>query len=75
MLHKCREAISLARQEGAQSGDVEVDGAYFGGYVKPANDRSERTDRRRKINQSRKGQVVIAVREREGRTLTTVAAP
>ncbi len=74
MLHKCREAIGLARDEGALSGDVEVDGAYFGGYVKPANDRSERKDRRRKIHQSGKRQVIIAVREREGRTLTTVAA-
>lgn len=35
MLHKLREAIALARNEGALSGDVEVDGAYFGGYVKP----------------------------------------
>ena len=72
LLHKCREAISLARAEGALSGDVEVDGAYFGGYVKPANDRSERKDRRKKINQSGKRQVVIAVRERGGRTVTAV---
>ena len=72
MLHKLREAIALARQEGALSGDVEIDGAYFGGYVKPANDRTDRKDRRKKINQSGKRQVVIAMRERGGRTTVVV---
>ena len=72
MLHKLREAIALARKEGALSGDVEVDGAYFGGYVKPANERTDRKDRRKTINQSGKRQVVIALRERGGRTTTAV---
>ncbi len=72
LCHKMREAIGLARAEGALSGDVEVDGAYFGGYVKPANDRSERKDRRRKIHQSGKRQVVVVMRERQGRTVTAV---
>ena len=72
LLHKCREAIGLARAEGALSGDVEVNGAYFGGYVKPANKREDRKDRRLKVNQSGKRQVVIAVRERGGRTVTAV---
>jgi len=73
LCHKMREAIALARQEGALSGNVEVDGAYFGGYVKPANNRADRQDRRRKIHQSGKRQVVIVARETKGRTLTTVA--
>ena len=47
LLHKVREAIGLAREAGALSGDVEVDGAYFGGYVKPANERADRKDRRK----------------------------
>jgi transposase-like protein len=72
LCHKIREAIELARDKGALSGNVEVDGAYFGGYVKPANERKDRKDRRRKINQSGKRQVVIAARETNGRTLTTV---
>ncbi|MEP5781122.1 MAG: IS1595 family transposase [Hyphomicrobiales bacterium] len=72
LLHKVREAIELARGEGALSGNVEVDGAYFGGYVKPANERKDRKDRRKKINQSGKRQVVIAMRETKGRTLTYV---
>ena len=33
LLHKVREAIQVARSQGALTGDVEVDGAYFGGYV------------------------------------------
>lgn len=73
LLHKVREAIELARDAGALSGDVEVDGAYFGGYVKPANERKDRKDRRRKAHQSGKRQVVIAIRQRGGITRTSVA--
>ncbi|WP_031551292.1 IS1595 family transposase [Parvularcula oceani] len=72
LLHKLRESIKLARQEGALKGNVEVDGAYFGGYVKPANKREDRKDRRKKVHQNGKRQVVIAVRERGGRTVTHV---
>jgi len=72
LCHKMREAIALARQDGALSGNVEVDGAYFGGYVKPANNREDRKDRRKKINQSGKRQVVVVMRERGGNTMTAV---
>ncbi|WP_116083183.1 IS1595 family transposase [Tropicimonas sp. IMCC34011] len=72
LLHKVREAIELAREEGALSGDVEVDGAYFGGYVKPANERKDRKDRRKLVNQNGKRQVVIALRQRDGRTVTRI---
>lgn len=72
LLHKLREAIAFACKEGALNGDVEIDGAYFGGYVKPANNREDRKDRRKKIHQSGKRQVVIAARERGGRTVTAV---
>lgn len=70
LLHKVRESIEIARQQGALSGDVEVDGAYFGGYVKPANEKKDRKDRRRKVHQSGKRQSVVVIRERGGRTLT-----
>lgn len=73
MLHKVREAIQIARNEGAISGDVAVDGAYFGGYVKPTNKRSDRKDRRLTANQSGKRQSVIVARETNGRTITHVA--
>ncbi len=74
LLHKVRESIELARDAGALSGDVEVDGAYFGGYVKPANEKKDRRDRRKKIHQSGKRQSVIVTRERGGATRTYVAA-
>lgn len=73
LLHKVREAIEIARDNGALSGDVEVDGAYFGGYVKPANERKDRKDLRKKANQSGKRQVVVVMRQRGGRTITRVA--
>lgn len=72
LLHKLRESIGVAQAEGTLSGTVEVDGAYFGGYVKPANERKDRKDRRKKVHQSGKRQSVIVMRERKGRTLTYV---
>jgi transposase-like protein len=72
LLHKVREAIEVARESGALSGSVEVDGAYFGGYVKPANERKDRKDLRKKIHQSGKRQVVVVMRQRQGRTITRV---
>jgi hypothetical protein len=72
LLHKVREAIKLARSAGALSGEVSVDGAYFGGYVKPANDVKDRKDLRRAVNQSGKRQSVIVARETNGRTITHV---
>lgn len=72
LLHKVRESIEAARNAGALFGNVEVDGAYFGGYVKPANEKKDRKDRRKKVHQSGKRQSVIVMRERGGRTLTYV---
>jgi len=74
LLHKVRESIETAREAGALKGVVEVDGAYFGGYIKPANERKDRKDRRKKIHQNGKRQVVVAIRERNGRTFTQVAS-
>ena len=70
--HKLREA--MAREDAGQtlSGTVEVDGAYFGGYVKPANLKSERRDRRFKMHQSGKRQSVVVARQRGGDMLTFV---
>jgi len=72
MAHKIREAIS-ADLKGQLSGEVEVDGAYFGGYVKPANRKEDRVDRRLLQNRTGKRQVVVIMREREGRALPFVA--
>lgn len=71
--HKIREALAAEQAASELAGEIEVDGAYFGGYVKPANRREDRKDRRRKVHQSGKRQVVVVARERDGETLTHVA--
>ena len=42
LAHKIREAITADADERTLAGEVEVDGAYFGGYVKPANEKENR---------------------------------
>ena len=53
-------------------GTVEVDGAYFGGYVKPANWKENRVDRRLAEHQTGKRRVVVVMRERGGIALPFV---
>jgi len=69
--HKLREAMG-SQAPATVGGEVEIDGAYFGGYVKPENEKAKRRDRRLTENQSGKRKVVVVMRERQGRTLTTV---
>lgn len=72
---KLREAMASemkGMQVGGQGETVEVDGAYFGGYIKPANHKENRVDRRLARNQTGKRQVVVVVRERGGSTLPAV---
>jgi transposase-like protein len=75
LAHKLREAMA-SEMKGMQVGGpgkvVETDGAYFGGYVKPANLRENRVDRRLRQHQTGKRRVVVVVRERDGRTLPAV---
>jgi len=75
LAHKLREAMA-SEMKGASVGGpgkvAEVDGGYFGGYVKPANLRENRRDRRLASNQTGKRKVVVVVRERDGRTLPAV---
>src|SRR3954471_8143384 len=52
MAHKIREALGAEANGATVSGEVEIDGAYFGGYVKPANHKENRRDRRRAVNQN-----------------------
>ena len=70
--HKIREAIASIDKGATVKGEVEVDGMYAGGYVKPANMKEHRRDRRLLKNHSGKRQVVIAARERNGKTITFV---
>jgi hypothetical protein len=46
------------RVVGGGGKEAEVDGGYFGGYVKPANLKEKRIDRRFARNQNGKRQVV-----------------
>lgn len=70
--HKLREAMARETAGSTLGGIVEVDGAYFGGYVKPENEKADRKDRRLLENRTGKRQVVVVARSRNGRTLSFV---
>jgi transposase-like protein len=75
LAHKIREAVASEMKGKSVGGDgkvAEIDGGYFGGYVKPANYAKNRRDRRLWENQNDKRKAVVVVRERDGRTLTQV---
>lgn len=75
LAHKFREAMSeelKGRQIGDDRPEAEVDGAYFGGYIRPANLKENRVDRRLKENQTGTRRVVVVIRERGGETLPGV---
>src|SRR6202167_3989907 len=61
LLHKLREAMSeemKGRVIGGEGKEAEIDGGYFGGYVKPANLKEKRVDRRFARNQNGKRKVL-----------------
>ena len=69
LAHKVSEALASEVKEyqlGGVGKVVEVDGAYFGGYLKPANHREDRRDRRLVRNQNGKRQCVVVIRQRDG---------
>jgi hypothetical protein len=75
LAHKLREAMAAemkGRTLGGEGKVAEVDGAYFGGYVKPANRIENRVDRRLSENRSGKRKVVVIIRERDGNSLPAV---
>lgn len=72
LAHKIREALASETKSHELDGEVEVDGAYFGGHIRPANNVENRIDRRLAKYQTGKRRVVIAFRERQGRTVTFV---
>jgi transposase-like protein len=72
LAHKLREAMGSHvhnPDEPELAGTVEIDGAYFGGHIKPANRKADRADRRLAEEQTGKRQVVVVAREILGRTL------
>src|ERR1700731_177180 len=77
LAHKIREAMASEMRGinvGGEGRKAEIDGGYFGGYVKPANRVENRRDRRLRQNQSGKRKVVVVIRERDGKTLPGVFA-
>jgi transposase-like protein len=66
--HKLREVMEALQTAHVLSGEVEIDGAYFGGHVRPTNRRSHRRDRRMLANKSPKRRCVFVARERRGRS-------
>jgi transposase-like protein len=76
LAHKMREAMAFevkaSDKIGGEGRKAEIDGGYFGGYVKPANLRENRRDRRLRQYQSGKRQCVVVIRERDGVTLPGV---
>jgi len=72
--HKIREVMAAEQAKAKISGAVEIDSAYFGGYVKPANYKENRRDRRLIENQNGKRKSIVVVRERDGETTSFVSS-
>jgi transposase-like protein len=75
LLHKLREAMAeemRGRVVGGEGKEAEIDGGYFGGYIKPANLKDDRLDRRLARNQNGKRKVVVIIRERGGASVPAV---
>ena len=68
LLHKLREAIDGTRADLTLFGEVEVDGAYYGGHQRPSNGGREG---RRPANRRRK-KCVLTLVQRGGATVTKV---
>lgn len=72
LAHKVREALARETEGLVLEGTVEIDGAYVGGHVRPANARTDRIDRRLKKHRAVNRRSVVALRRRDGRTMTSV---
>jgi transposase-like protein len=72
LLHKFRCGLLESTSAVALNGVVEIDGAWFGGHVRPRNHRVERIDRRRRKHQNGKRRCVVVMRQRGGPTVPIV---
>lgn len=65
LLMKLREAIAWRREEMALDGEVEIDGKYAGGHLRPQNKAEDRIDRHLKKYQNMKRLCALAIRVRD----------
>jgi transposase-like protein len=75
LCHKLREAMGAelkGRVVGGEGKVAEIDAGYFGGYVRPANLKENRVDRRLARHQTGKRKAVIIIRERNGNSVPAV---
>jgi len=74
LLMKLREVVAYRREGMVLDGEVEIDGKYVGGHVRPKNKAEERVDRRLKENRSPDRLCALAIRQRglHGRTFTRI---
>jgi transposase-like protein len=75
LAHKLREAMTSEVRNMVLGGEhvtVTADGSPFGGYIKPANRKKDRVDRRLTENKSGKEKWAVGIRERTGRTIMGV---
>ena len=63
LMHKLRESLIVQREDTPLSGEVEIDGAYVGGHVRPQNKKEDRLDRRLAENQSPDKRCILVMRE------------
>ncbi|ANY81254.1 hypothetical protein BB934_26075 [Microvirga ossetica] len=74
LLMKLREVVASRREGMVLDGEVEIDGKYAGGHVRPENKAENRVDRRLRGNRSPDRLCALAIRQRGflGQTFTRV---
>jgi transposase-like protein len=63
LMHKLRESLIVQREETPLCGEVEMDGGYVGGHVRPQNKKEDRVDRRLAENRSPDKRCILVMRE------------
>ena len=75
LMHKLRESLIVQREDTPLSGEVEIDGAYVGGHVRPQNKKEDRLDRRLAENQSPDKRCILVMRENQPEEDEVASAP
>lgn len=63
LAHKIRESLVEQRDTTPVSGEVQIDGAYVNGHVRPENRKEDRVDRRLAENQNPDKRCVLVIRQ------------